>query len=94
MFVVCNTVQDERRPMVARMWYCDIGKKGNVPNWAVREKYLDYFLVGGRPLPNRVHGVSLLSPFLKTPLRERYLEHLCKGESCSDDSSVSLVLIQ
>lgn len=62
MFVIWNIMQDERRPMVARMWYCDIGEKGNVPNWAAREKLLEHFLVGGKPLPGRVHGVSPLSP--------------------------------
>ncbi|CAN0304872.1 unnamed protein product, partial [Laminaria digitata] len=48
---------DESRPMVVRMWYCDIGRRGNVPNWAVREKLLDKFLVGGKPVPDRVFDV-------------------------------------
>ena len=34
-------LQDESKPMVVRMWYCDIGRRGNVPNWPVREKLLD-----------------------------------------------------
>ncbi|CAM9759745.1 unnamed protein product [Ectocarpus sp. 13 AM-2016] len=46
--------KDESRPLVVRLWYCDIGIKGNVPNWAVREKLLDKFLVGGKPVPERV----------------------------------------
>lgn len=44
--------------MVVRLWYCDIGMRGNVPNWAVREKLLDKFLVGGKPVPDRVLDVS------------------------------------
>jgi len=44
--------------MVVRLWYCDFGVKGNVPNWAVREKLLDKFLVGGKPVPDRVLDVS------------------------------------
>lgn len=50
-------VQDEERPNVVRLWYCDIGRRGNVPNWAVREKLLDRFLVGGKPVPERVFDV-------------------------------------
>lgn len=73
MSVIWNIVQDERRPMVARMWYCDIGEKGNVPNWAAREKLLDKFLVGGKPFPDRVHGVSLLSPSSNEDLRGNIL---------------------
>lgn len=45
--------------MVVRMWYCDIGRRGNVPNWAVREKLLEKFLVGGKPVPGRVFDVSV-----------------------------------
>lgn len=44
--------------MVVRLWYCDIGIRGNVPNWTVREKLLDKFLVGGKPVPDRVLDVS------------------------------------
>ena len=44
--------------MVVRMWYCDIGRRGNVPNWPVREKLLDKFLVGGKPVADRVFDVS------------------------------------
>lgn len=44
--------------MVVRLWYCDFGMRGNVPNWAVREKLLDKFLVGGKPVPDRVLEVS------------------------------------
>lgn len=51
--------QDESRPVVVRLWYCDIGRRGNVPNWAVREKLLDRFLVGGKPVPDRVFDVSI-----------------------------------
>ncbi|CAM9513186.1 unnamed protein product [Pylaiella littoralis] len=40
--------------MLVRLWYCDIGIRGNVPNWTVREKLLDKFLVGGKPVPDRV----------------------------------------
>lgn len=50
--------QDEKRPMLVRLWYCDIGIRGNVPNWTVREKLLDKFLVGGKPVPDRVLDVS------------------------------------
>lgn len=30
-----------------------------MPNWAVREKLLDKFLVGGKPVPDRVFDVSV-----------------------------------
>lgn len=43
--------------MVVRLWYGDIGRRGNVPNWVVREKLLDKFLVGGKPVPDRVFDV-------------------------------------
>lgn len=29
-----------------------------MPNWAVREKLLDKFLVGGKPVPDRAFDVS------------------------------------
>lgn len=48
--------------MLVRLWYCDIGMRGNVPNWAVREKLLDKFLVGGKPVPDRVLDVSKPEP--------------------------------
>ncbi|CAM9676067.1 unnamed protein product [Scytosiphon promiscuus] len=48
---------DEKKPMVVRLWYCDIGVRGNVPNWTVREKLLDKFLLGGKPVPERVFEI-------------------------------------
>lgn len=51
-------LKDEKKPMVVRLWYCDIGIRGNMPNWTVREKLLDKFLVGGKPVPDRVLDVS------------------------------------
>ncbi|CAM9147172.1 unnamed protein product [Ectocarpus sp. 12 AP-2014] len=54
LYAGLGRLADESRPLVVRLWYCDIGIKGNVPNWAVREKLLDKFLVGGKPVPDRV----------------------------------------
>ena len=56
-----NTAQGEHLPLVVRLVYCDIGVKGNVPNWAVREKILEKFLVGGKPVPDRVFEVRMCS---------------------------------